>query len=290
MENIIEHSDKTCLHCNSQMFKRDNEKRTEFVKRKYCSHKCYMEHVFMINNPDPNLKKCSRCKKNLDISMFSKCKTNRRGLNGECKLCQSNRNLSIEYKPSIEGYKICSKCKISYHITYFYAFKKRPDGRESSCKKCCNIRKLKKLHTDKILRIKNNLRSRIIQSLKGAKKSLRTLELTGCSLKELKIYIESKFTDGMSWENHGFHDKENYMSGWQIDHIRPCASFDLTDLEQQKQCFHYTNLQPLWAIDNLTKGDKYEQKEQPPESEQLNKNYYKVRNKNTYYKGTKYYA
>jgi hypothetical protein len=53
----------------------------------------------------------------------------------------------------------------------------------------------------------------------------------------------------MSWENHG---------EWHIDHIRPCASFsDLTQLEQQKQCCHYTNLQPLWAIDNILKSDKW---------------------------------
>jgi hypothetical protein len=53
----------------------------------------------------------------------------------------------------------------------------------------------------------------------------------------------------MSWGNYGLH-------GWHVDHIIPCASFDLTDPEQQRQCFHYTNLQPLWAEDNLRKSDK----------------------------------
>lgn len=52
----------------------------------------------------------------------------------------------------------------------------------------------------------------------------------------------------MSWDNFG---------EWYIDHIKPCCSFDLTDIEQQKKCFHYTNLQPLWAIDNLKKSGKY---------------------------------
>jgi hypothetical protein len=55
----------------------------------------------------------------------------------------------------------------------------------------------------------------------------------------------------MTWENHGRY-------GWHIDHIRPCASFDLADPEQQRKCFHYTNLQPLWASENMRKGDKWE--------------------------------
>ena len=52
----------------------------------------------------------------------------------------------------------------------------------------------------------------------------------------------------MSWGNYG---------KWHVDHIRPCASFNLVNEEEQKKCFHYTNLQPLWAKDNLSKGSKY---------------------------------
>ena len=74
--------------------------------------------------------------------------------------------------------------------------------------------------------------------------------LLGCSIEVARFHLECQFTKGMSWDNYGY-------NGWHIDHIRPCASFDLTDSEQQKQCFHYTNLQPLWAEDNLKKGDKY---------------------------------
>ena len=80
-----------------------------------------------------------------------------------------------------------------------------------------------------------------------AYKTGRTKELLGCTIDELLLHLESQFTDGMSWDNRHL---------WQIDHIRPCASFDLTDPEQQKECFHYTNLQPLWAKDNLSKSDR----------------------------------
>lgn len=74
------------------------------------------------------------------------------------------------------------------------------------------------------------------------------MELTGCSKDDLYSHLESKFTEGMNWDNYG---------KWHIDHIKPCVSFDLTDTEEQKKCFHWTNLQPLWAIDNMRKGAKY---------------------------------
>ena len=63
-------------------------------------------------------------------------------------------------------------------------------------------------------------------------------------------HLEKQFQPGMSWDNHGY-------DGWHVDHIRPCASFDLTDEEQVRKCFHYTNLQPLWAKDNLRKGSEW---------------------------------
>lgn len=100
-------------------------------------------------------------------------------------------------------------------------------------------------------RILRRLRSRMRDTIKrcSGKKSKKTMELVGCHIEYLKYFLESKFLEGMSWDNYG-------SRGWHIDHIRPCSSFDLTDPEQQKQCFHYTNLQPLWATDNLKKSDK----------------------------------
>ena len=93
------------------------------------------------------------------------------------------------------------------------------------------------------------LHNRINHAVKaaGIKKSTNSVALTGCSPAELVAHLTSKFLPGMSWEN---------RSLWHIDHKRPCSSFDLTDPEQQKACFHYSNLQPLWARDNLLKSDK----------------------------------
>jgi hypothetical protein len=98
-------------------------------------------------------------------------------------------------------------------------------------------------------RIRKNIRDRMRLAMCGSSKSKHTIELLGCSVEELKKHLEKQFTEGMNWDNYG-------KKGWHIDHILPCASFDLTDPEQQKRCFHYTNLQPLWAEDNYKKRDK----------------------------------
>lgn len=109
----------------------------------------------------------------------------------------------------------------------------------------------KKLSKNALFRLQQNIRTRMCSALSksGAKKGFRTLMLVGCTAAELRKYIESKFLPGMTWENRGRH-------GWHIDHIIPLAKFDLRDPEQQAAAFHYTNLQPLWAEDNLRKSDK----------------------------------
>jgi len=76
-----------------------------------------------------------------------------------------------------------------------------------------------------------------------------SINLLGDSISNVIKYLEKQFKAGMTWQNHG-------RDGWHIDHIIPCASFDLTDSEQQKKCFHYSNLRPLWAFDNISKGKK----------------------------------
>lgn len=92
-----------------------------------------------------------------------------------------------------------------------------------------------------------NLRRRLNHTIKNNYKSTSTINLLGCSIKQLKEYLESHFKQGMSWSNYG---------KWHIDHIKPCASFDLSKPNEQSKCFHYSNLQPLWAEDNLSKHDK----------------------------------
>lgn len=78
----------------------------------------------------------------------------------------------------------------------------------------------------------------------GIKKSISTEELFGCTCEQLKKYIESQFTSGMTWENRG-------LKGWCLDHIKPISLFNLNDEEEIKKCCHYTNLQPLWATTEI---------------------------------------
>jgi hypothetical protein len=91
-----------------------------------------------------------------------------------------------------------------------------------------------------------SLRTRLNNALKGNYKSGSAVRDLGCSISELKQHLESKFQDGMMWDNYG---------EWHIDHIKPLASFNLIDRKHLLEACHYTNLQPLWAIDNLSKGD-----------------------------------
>jgi len=86
---------------------------------------------------------------------------------------------------------------------------------------------------------------------RGNKKSSVSAKLLGCTIQELREHIESKFKKGMTWQNKGKY-------GWHIDHIRPCASFDLSKPEEQAKCFHWTNLQPLWWHENIRKSDSWD--------------------------------
>ena len=106
--------------------------------------------------------------------------------------------------------------------------------------------------TNPAFRLLDNMRRRVNNALNGKSKSARTLELLGCTVEQARQHLESQFKEGMTWENYGIY-------GWHVDHIVPCASFDMTKEAEQRKCFHYTNLQPLWAKDNLAKGNKYQE-------------------------------
>ncbi len=96
-------------------------------------------------------------------------------------------------------------------------------------------------------KIRRRLSCRFNQAIKTVlvKKGKSILNFMGCSVKDFLIHLESKFTTGMSWDNYGAG-----RGCWHIDHIKPCLTFNLTSEEEQKKCFHYTNLRPLWAEDN----------------------------------------
>ncbi len=108
--------------------------------------------------------------------------------------------------------------------------------------------------TDFEYRLKCGLRGAMWSAIRRGKgrKSQKTLDMLGCSVPEFKAHIERQWLQGMSWANYGCRRGQ-----WQFDHIHPYASFDLSDPVQQRKCFHYTNYQPLWWIDNIRKRDQH---------------------------------
>lgn len=102
---------------------------------------------------------------------------------------------------------------------------------------------------DPEFKLLTNTRTRINRALKTLSKGAGTRALIGMDIREYRIYLQGQFLPGMTWENHG--------DVWHIDHVKPCASFDLTDPAQQRECFHWSNTQPLFAKENLEKGATY---------------------------------
>lgn len=203
-----------------------------------------------------NLKVCKCCLAELDIRNFSKHKLGQNGLRSRCKLCERNYQkeyLKINYKPKtkeqIESNNEYHRKKMLVDPEYKenHLKKKRDRSNSEEYKQKARIQRKKWLETP-TNRIAKNMRDRMRSALRGLSKKESTLNMTGISFEELKNYFESKFTIGMTWDNYG--------NGWHIDHIIPCNFFDFTKEEHQQICFYYKNLQPMWAKENISKGDR----------------------------------
>ena len=107
----------------------------------------------------------------------------------------------------------------------------------------------KRKENDTQYKLKTLLRDRLNKALSGRYRAGSAVRDLGCTIDEFKIYIENKFKDGMTWKNHG-------IFGWHIDHRLALANFDLTNREQFLEACHYTNLQPMWYMENIKKSNK----------------------------------
>lgn len=241
------------------------------------------------------IKKCSKCKKIKLLAEFHKNKTQKDSHNSWCKDCMKEKikEYQKQYRQKNKQ-KIQKQAKKYYQQNKEKLTKATKDWRNSHEQEIKKYRKeykeknkdkIKKQdkkyqqehkqqkrnydkkykQTHKLQRNKHRkerrktdinyklieyLRNRIRYVLKGKNNSKSTMSLIGCTILELKQYLKKKFKKDMSWDNYGYY-------GWHVDHIKPCASFDLSKKSEQKNCFHYTNLQPLWAEENLKKGIKY---------------------------------
>jgi hypothetical protein len=169
--------------------------------------------------------------------------------------------------------RICTKCRVNKELSEFHNNKSGKFGKQCVCKDCQRelVRKnykkeyfreyarnnreryvnytRQKMKSDVDFKLRHSLRDRLNKALRGNFKSGSAVRDLGCTIEELKVHLESQFQPGMSWENWS-------LDGWHIDHIKPLSSFNLSDRQQLLEACHYTNLQPLWASDNLSKNKK----------------------------------
>lgn len=163
-----------------------------------------------------------------------------------CNICNKKKTI---LKSSWYADDECSACRAKSRYKDSnrneYKNKWRAENKEHCSKR--NKEYMNKKMQDPTFRIKKNLRNRLSQAFKNNQKTGSAIDDLGCSVEKLKKHLESKFTKDMSFENYG---------EWHIDHVKPLASFDLTNKEELKKACNYKNLQPLWAEDNFKKGSK----------------------------------
>lgn len=210
------------------------------------------------------MKICTKCKQEKELTDFYKDKGQKSGLRPECKECMIIQ-IKIYRDNNKEKYRNYHKC---YYVTHkqkiikqqkIYDLKHGVHRRlyQKQYRKINKVKINKKIYKwqkDQLsknfqFRILHNLRRRIGLALNGKSKSLSTMFLIGCEVDYLMYHLQNQFTKGMTWDNYG-------EDGWEVDHIKPCSKFNLSKCKEQIRCFHYTNLQPLWAIDNRIKGNK----------------------------------
>ena len=212
------------------------------------------------------MKKCLECKNFKYLNDFYLITKNTKRCCARCKDCTHNRS-SLYYqknkKKIIEKVKIYALNNRQFVLGNHRAYYKKNKEEISIKKKKYRLEHKKerneyeknKKETDALYRLKCSLRNRLGQAIKYNFKSGSAVRDLGCSIEDLKIYLEKQFYshpktgEPMTWENWA-------LDGWHIDHICPLSKVDLTDREQLLKVCHYTNLQPLWFEENLLKGNK----------------------------------
>lgn len=203
-------------------------------------------------------KKCGRCKRILAATEFGVQSSKRDGLSRDCRLCRRIQNWatyakhSTAYSAKAREYRVNNR---SHYLTIRRAYDAKtmaedPSGNAEIKRNRARYYMRDRLQSDPAFRILARSRHRLWEVLKrtGAAKAGKTVELLGCTPEFLKGYIEAQFQPGWTWADWG--------TLFEIDHRMPCSKFDMKDPVQQKECFHYTNLQPLDKNTNRSKWNK----------------------------------
>lgn len=200
------------------------------------------------------IKYCPRCSSSKSLELFSNEKKQKDGRAGYCKECMKEYGRA---RILPESYKIRAKAKYEEtkndpalleerrkYAREYAASHRRDRGAYFS-----DNRERIQLHRKKPAQVvARRSRRRLLKAVGRNLRWIKTADLIGCTPKFHSEYLEAKFKKGMTWAD---------CSKWHIDHIRPCSSFDLSDVSQIKECFHYSNTQPLWAKENEAKGNSY---------------------------------
>jgi len=220
---------------------------------------------------EDKLKKCSKCGESKALVEFYRDGDR---LRASCKACKDKCDKEYRRIKNIENpgwsasqkkaWEIKNPDKVMASRLKTYKRNKTPERRAVRAKEAAkwrseNPEKIKEMRRKQRnrpeVKLADNLRRRLKYALVNGQKAGSAVRDLGCTIEELIQYLEKQFYpnpktgEQMTWENHVFY-------GWHIDHIMPLASFDLMDREQLLKACHYTNLQPLWAEENLRKGDK----------------------------------
>lgn len=183
------------------------------------------------------MKTCSKCGVPKDEAEFYKRPNRAIGFCSQCRECMRASSAAWKLRNPERTRELSRKSAAEF-------FRKFPERVRANAKASVKRR----LKTNLDFRILHRLRRRLNHALLGRDRGESTLELLGCSVEYFRFWMQLQFRPNMTWENYG---------QWHVDHKRPCASFDLSDSEQRKLCFHYSNLQPLWARENQSKGASY---------------------------------
>lgn len=188
------------------------------------------------------MKTCFKCKQTKELPLFSKDNKRLDGLQPYCKKCNADYvRLNKEKKKKYnKDYRVSNITALKENERIWY------NANKSKKLESNRNRKRQRMKDDVLFRLSHNLSSRIRGAFKFLGKTKRAATLLGCSVEEAKKHIENQFQPGMAWDNYGY-------KTWHIDHIIPISSAT-TKEEMEKLCY-YTNLQPLWALDNIIKSD-----------------------------------
>ncbi len=220
-------------------------------------HSCGDTHCFNPDHLQPSNHsqnaKCGRCGQRKPAARIKEHKTGGPlilcadciSIMADQKILNQNQHANVLFRKAWR--RELHKLRIAFRKRQASSRAQNPDEIEKRKAKAADYFR-SRFHNDPAFHMQERYRVRMNKMLRGIA-SGHTREMIGCDFCFFKSYIESQFTGSMSWAN---------RNKWHLDHIRPISSFDLNDWEQVRQCFHYSNLRPVWAKTNMRKHDAWD--------------------------------